>query len=275
MGVKGISTTMYQWDMEYRSRSIDFRDNLEMVFREMAVCGLDGVQSRMAYADTAENAEKLADLCNRSGLRLSSLYGDCMLYDKNLLEREADAFVQRAEIASLSGSRLIAVNMAAPKGRDKTEDEVKTQAEGLNKIGRRLNASGIRIALHNHTPEMKNDAKELKYLMANLAEDNIGICLDISWADMAGVSYTDLIDQYHERLFEIHVRNNIDREQGFSQSVDEGIISYPAIHQQLGKLNYDGWYIVELAYMGGMKLTRSFKENMVRSIWYMKGIISH
>ena len=256
MIIKGIGTTMYQWDMEYRNRSLDFKENLGMAIGEMVSCGLDSVQARMAYADTEENAKKLLALCNEAGLQLSSLYADCMLYDQNLINQEAEAFIKKAETAAVTGCRLIAVNMATPKGRDKTEDEIKVQAEGLNRIGNQLAELKMKIAIHNHTSEMKNDAREFKLLMKNIDADNVGICLDISWTDMAGAPYYNIIEQYYDRLFEVHIRNNIDRIKGFSQSVDEGTISYPEIHKQLKELNYEGWYVQTSG--NGLKLACDF-----------------
>lgn len=270
MAIKGMGTTMYQWDMEYRKRGLDFYDNLETAFKEIAASGLDGVQSRLVYADTDQKAEKFIEVCKNSGLKLASLYGSSNLYDKEMRQSEIQKLLNAATSANRIGCSLIALDMSSPKGRDKTDDELKIQVEGLNKIGAAFSVMGMRLAVHNHTPEMKNEAREFRYVMDNISEKSVGACLDIAWATMSGVSAVELINAYHHKLFDIHVRNFHDG--NFTQSVTEGSIPYSEIFRLLKKYNYDGWLILELAYTDGVVVTRPFIENFSRSLWYLKGL---
>ena len=65
---------------------------------------------------------------------------------------------------------------------EKTKEELKTQKEAMEEIGERIKGKNLKIALHNHTPEMENNAREFRYMMENIKADNIGACLDISFS---------------------------------------------------------------------------------------------
>jgi sugar phosphate isomerase/epimerase len=209
---------------------------------------------------------------------VASLYGTCKLYDQASLDAEVESFLRAVEAATRTGCSLIALNMATPRGRPKREDELEVQVRGLQAIGAEAAEMGVRIALHNHTPEMENEAREFRYVMGHTASASgaapgaraIGVCLDVAWAAVAGVSPLDLIHEIHPRLFDLHVRNAADG--WFTQSIPEGTISYPQILDLLIRYRYDGWLVVELAYDDGVHVTRSFEENTLRSIWYLKGL---
>jgi sugar phosphate isomerase/epimerase len=263
---------MYQWDREYQQRGMAFSEHLEDAFGRMRELGFDGVQSRLAYADTPEKADRFAEICRRAGVEIASLYGNCKLYDRDALEGEVASFLEAVDAARWTGCSLIALNMATPHGRPKRENELEVQVRGLEAIGEEAAKMGVRIALHNHTPEMENEAREFRYVMGHVVRDAIGVCLDVAWAAVAGVSPLDLIHEIHPRLFDLHVRNLA--EGWFTQSVPAGEISYAQVLDLLAQYRYDGWLVVELSYDDRVDVTRSFEQNITRSIWYLKGLVA-
>ena len=272
MAITGIATTMYQWDREYQQRGLAFDDHLEEAFRRMAALGLDGVQSRLSYADTPDKADRFAETCHRAGVVVASLYGNCKLYDQGALEGEVAQFLAAVEAARQTGCSLITLNLATPRERPKRKDELEVQVRGLETIGAEVAKMGVRIALHNHTPEMKDEAHEFRYVVGHVSSSAVGVCLDVAWAAVAGVSPVDLIGEVHPRLFDLHVRNVADG--WFTQSVPEGTISYSQILGLLARYRYAGWLVVELAYDNRVDVTRSFEQNIIRSIWYLKGLVA-
>jgi len=271
--IHGVGTTMYQWDREYQQRGLSFDDHLPEAFTEMASLGLDGVESRLKYANTPERAGQFARLCQQAGVRIASLYGSCKLYDKAAVQNEVEQFLAAAASARKAGCSLITLDMGTPHGRSKTEAELEVQVEGLEAIGAGLKALNMRAALHNHTPEMRENAREFRYVMGHVRSEAIGACLDLAWALVAGVSPLELIREVHPRLFDMHVRNVADG--WFTETVPEGAISYAQIVNLLDQYGYDGWLIVELAYDDRVQTTRSLRQNTLRSVWYLKGILSH
>ena len=272
MTIKGIGTTMFQWDKEFEKRGLDFDENIEQVHKEIKEVGLDGVESRLSLADTDEKALELKKICDNNNLKIASLYGGCKLYDKKVVNDEIENYIKSITSAKKSGCSLITLDMATPEDRKKTDEELRVQVDALNKMGKELEKINMRVGIHNHTPEMENDAREFHYIMENLETDYVGVCLDIAWTVKAGVSPVELIKKYHEKIFDVHVRNIQDKE--FTQEITEGSISYPRIIELLEKHDYNGWLVIELAYMEDTDVTRSFKENINRSIWYLKGLTS-
>jgi len=270
MEIQGIATTMYQWDRTYRDRGMTFEEHLGTALAEMKDTGLDGVQTRLIYADTEEKAERHAAQCGAADLRIAAAYGNCKLFDAAELNDQVERFVAEAKAVKRAGVTLIVLNMHTPHGRGKTDEENALQAKGLQRLGDELEPEGVRIDVHNHTPEMKDDAREFRYLMDHVRSEAVGVCLDIAWATVAGVSPIALIDEYHDRVFDIHVRNVSSGV--FTQAVPEGEISYADILGRLDRYDYRGWLVVELAYDPAVEVTRPFISNIERSVWYLKGM---
>ena len=150
MATMGIATTMYQCDREYQSRGLAFDEHLGGAFREMAELGLDGVQSMLSYADTAEKADRFGEICSRAGVQIAGLYGNCRLYDADTQSRDVEEFLGSVETAKRAGWTLIALNMLQPSGRPKTDSELYVQARGLQLVGEAASAMGVGVAIHNH-----------------------------------------------------------------------------------------------------------------------------
>jgi len=164
------------------------------------------------------------------------------------------------------------LNLQGVNGREKTDRELELQAEGLSAIGKELTALGMRAAIHFHRDEMANDAREYRHIMDHVTDPSIGACFDVGWAACEGFAWDRFLDAYGGRVFDVHIRNYDDGR--FTQSVEEGQIPYPELIRRLSAIGYSGWIVIELAYHDNVPLTRSFAENMNRSVWYLKGIAS-
>lgn len=94
----------------------------------------------------------------------------------------------------------------------KTSDEVKRTADELNKNGEVVKKFGMKVLLHNHTPEFaplidNPDMKPYDILLANTDPSLVAMQLDIGWAVQAGQDPIALFKKSPGRFELWHVKD--------------------------------------------------------------------
>jgi len=133
-----------------------------------------------------------------------------------------------------------------------------------------LKKIGLELAIHNHTPAILNNARELRYNCANTDPSLVGLCLDIHWVYRSGIDVYALIKKYADRLKAVHLRNSIDGI--WTEALGNGDIDYHIIADILNRHSFTGLLIVELAYEEKTKITHTITENSRLSRQYIHKI---
>jgi len=269
MSIKGIATQMYVWGQVYGKEGKSVDENLDEVFGYIAEAGFDGVEGGLGLASSAEKAESLRQLLDKHSLRLPGLYHGGVYHVRDEAEKMIKDTLSLARFAAEIGCPAVNVNPAAI-GREKTDDELKVQGEYLNKMGRTLKEIGMAFYIHNHTPAIANDARELRANCDNTDPELVGLCLDTHWVLRGGVEPLGLMRQYPNRIKSLHLRNS--REGVWMEDFGDGDIDHGEMSKILKEIGYDGWLIVELAYEQKTQLTRSIQENSRRSREYVREV---
>jgi len=85
----------------------------------------------------------------------------------------------------------------------------RSNAEAMNRIGRRAREMGMRFAYHNHSAEFL--AYERKLPMDEIVRITdpalVSLELDIGWAEAAGYDAAEAIDRYRSRVKLLHVKD--------------------------------------------------------------------
>ena len=93
---------------------------------------------------------------------------------------------EAARVAHQSGFEIIVCN-ADPIGRDKTEAELAIQASALAELGQELRRLGMKLGMHQHTPELRNGAHEFHEMFRRTKAADVGFCIDTHWLYRGGV----------------------------------------------------------------------------------------
>lgn len=192
---------------------------------------------------TAEDASKTVDLLTADALRLKQQFG-------------LKALVFNPD--------------PKPKREEKTLEELDTQAAAVRNLGAALTKGGVQLLLHQHDPEMKSNARELRHLLANTDARQVGICLDTHWVLRGGQKVMEILEECTPRLGAMHLRNS--REGIWMEELADGEIDYRAVAAHLKKTGFAGWLVVELAWDKDTRLTRPLEENLKRSRIYAEKI---
>lgn len=269
MSIKGVATQMYVWGQVYGREGKSVDENLDEVFGHIAAAGFDGVEGGLGLASNAEKAESLRQLLDKHSLRLPSLYHGGVYHVREEAEKTIKETLNLARFAAEIGCPAVNVNPAAI-GREKTDAELKVQGEYLNKMGRTLKEIGMAFYIHNHTPAIVNNARELRANCANTDPELVGLCLDTHWVLRGGVEPLGLMREYPNRLKSFHLRNSTDGI--WMEDFGAGDIDHREMSRILGDIGYNEWLIVELAYERETPLTRSIQENSQRSREYVREV---
>lgn len=269
MKIQGVATQMFVWGQVYGKAGKAVDENLDEIFGYISQAGYDGVEGGLSWTPDQKRADQLRQLLDKHSLRLPSLYHGGVYHERDEAEKTIEDTIRLAQFASQIGCPAVNVNPASI-GREKTDDELRIQGEYLNRMGAALKEIGMSFYIHNHTPAIINNARELRADCEYTDPELVGLCLDTHWVYRAGVDPLSLMKEYPNRIKSLHIRNS--RDGIWMESFGEGDIDHIAMKQVLQGIGYDGWLIVELAYEQDTKLTRSLPENSKLSREYVKKI---
>lgn len=144
----------------------------------------------------------------------------------------------------------------------------------LEYVDKKVKEYDIKVAIHNHGPDetgggLYPGAKEVYEKVEDL-DKRIGLCYDIGHAVRAGEDPIKAIQNYKERIFDMHFKDvtRNDRE-GKSLKVggSDGVINIVAVMETLLEVGYNGAYSLE--YEDNMKEPLT---DIAQSIGYLNGV---
>jgi len=218
---------------------------------------------------TPANITKLAEEMKSKGLTPACLYTGARLHEEAKAKETIQRLLAAGKVCAEAGFKVINCN-PDPIGRVKTDDELKTQAAGLQELGEGLVKLGLKLGIHNHTPEMQNGAKEFHSFFKQTDPKFVGFNYDVHWVFRGGIKPEDALRDYGPRVVSWHLRQS--RNGVWWEDLDTGDIDYAAIAAYAKEHKLPAVYSVELAIEGATKITRSAVENHRRSREFIKQV---
>jgi inosose dehydratase len=261
-----VGSNIYGWG-QYAKR--DKKElNVEEVISALRDTGYDYLEAFMNVGQPEENA-KFAEQLKAKGLRPVSLYTGARLHEAAKAGAVVAKILAAAKVCQQAGFQVISCN-ADPIGREKTDEELKTQAAALAELGEGLNALGMKLGVHHHMPEMANHAREYHYNFDHTKASAVGFCYDVHWVWKGGVMRLNALDQYGSRVVTWHLRQS--RDGVWWEDLDTGDIDYEAVAKYAWVHELPRRFTVELALEPNTQITRSVVENHRRSREYVRKV---
>src|ERR1035437_6079486 len=261
-----VGSNLYGWG-QYAQRDKKKFD-VEEVISALRDTGYDYLESTLNVAQPEENA-KFAEQLRAKGLQPVSLYTGARVHEAAQAEAVVARILAAAKVCQQAGFRVISCN-ADPIGREKTDEELKTQAAALSELGEGLNALGLKLGMHHHMPEMANHAREFHYNFDHTKPDVVGFCYDVHWVWKGGVMPLDALKQYGDRVITWHLRQS--RDGVWWEDLDTGDVDYEAVAKYAKEHSLPRRFTIELALEAGTKITRSVLENHRRSREFVRRV---
>ena len=272
-----LACNQYPWTVFYRRENRDFNKELDTGLGEIAASRLDGYEP---LANNPGQIEQLAPLLKKYGLEMRSLYVNSTLHEREKADESIEAVLAIARKAKEVGTKIIVTNPSpirwgGPENKD--DEQLKTQAAALEKLGRELKGMGLILSYHNHDIELRNAAREFHHMMVGTDPAYVTLCLDAHWiyrgADNSAVALFDVLKLYGSRITELHLRQSKDNI--WTEAFGEGDIDYPAIAQYLLKINIRPHIVLEQAIESGSPKTMSPIEAFQKSSQYARRVFAH
>ena len=261
-----VGSNSYGWG-QYAQRDKKKFD-VEEVISALRDAGYDYLEHTMNVDQPDENAKFAAQL-KAKGLQPVSLYTGARVHEAAQASAVVARILAAAKVCQQAGFRVISCN-ADPIGREKTDEELKTQAAALSELGEGLNALGLKLGMHHHMPEMANHAREFHYNFEHTKPAVVGFCYDVHWVWKGGVMPLDALKQYGDRVVTWHLRQS--RDGVWWEDLDTGDVDYEVVAQYAKANGLPRRFTVELAIEGATKITRSVVENHRRSREFVRRV---
>ena len=271
-----LACNQYPWTVFYRRENRDFNKELDTGLGEIAASRLDGYEP---LANNPGQIEQLAPLLKKYGLEMRSLYVNSTLHEREKADESIEAVLAIARKAKEVGTKIIVTNPSpirwgGPENKD--DEQLKTQAAALEKLGRELKGMGLILSYHNHDIELRNAAREFHHMMVGTDPAYVTLCLDAHWvyrgAGNSAVALFDVLKLYGSRITELHLRQSKDNI--WTEAFGEGDIDYPAIAQYLLKIKIRPHIVLEQAIESGSPKTMSPIEAFQKSSQYARRVFA-
>jgi sugar phosphate isomerase/epimerase len=152
--------------------------------------------------------------------------------------------------ASLGAQRLIVSGGGLIKDGKVAPDDLKRKADGLNAAGRYAKSKGLKLAYHNHGPEVAAGGLEIEGLYKQTDPALVEFVMDCGWAWRGGLNVTAFFEKHHARLAGLHLRDfSGDRQVPLGQ----GDFDVKSLAAAINRTKWAGWVLNEEERLDGSK----------------------
>jgi inosose dehydratase len=242
-----VAVNDYAWKTFYQREGREMTDHLDQALGEIAGLGFAGYEPNVL---SLEMLQDLAPRLEHHRLALHSIYVNSTLHTPEQIYESIERILAVAGVAQPLGTRIVVTNPSPIRwGGDKAknDDQLRCQADALNRLGGELHKLGMVLAYHNHDPEMRHAAREFHHMMLATDPELVSLCLDPHWiyrgADDSQVALFDILKLYGSRVVEIHIRQS----QGgvWGEVFGPGDIDYPRLVEVLCAANVEPHLVME------------------------------
>jgi len=261
-----LGAQVYVWTQHVAQQKRQLPDTLEEMVATFRRAGFRRLEL-MAGLLQGRSREDLVRLGRKYRVAFPVVYDGRPIDEPEAAEKSLVHVLDNARLAKSIGARALNFNPSPrPGGAAKTDQQLETQARCLNRLGEALQRDGLRLFVHQHAPEMQQEAREWRHQLHNTDPKLVGIGLDVDWVFRGGQDPLTLLREARDRLGSLHLRSS--RNRVWTETFGDGDIDYPAVAAYLRQIDYRGYLFVELAYEKATQVTRSLEDNLRLSRHY-------
>jgi len=239
---------------------------LDQVFADLKAAGFARVEMMESILRHDGSVDRIQSLIEKHQLPVGgcSYYGD--MWDKDQQQHIIEDISLVLERLEAVGATMIGVT-TGDAGRQKTEQELDTQAAILKQIITIAAKHKIEPNLHNHTFEMADSMHDFKGTIARVPELKLGP--DLNWLVRSKVDPVQFIKTYGDKIVYMHMRDQ-DAEGKWTEALGEGVTDFKSIANTLHAMKYNKRIAVELAF--DRPPARSIREDWAISRKFVKQV---
>lgn len=262
----------YVFQQHYGRLHEPIENHFDEIFQTFRIAGYEYLELTNVFF-APEYTERTAGLLKRHKLKLPIVYNGGVMHTEEGAERTiADTLALARRVKKATGTLdWVDVNPnPLPKGAAKSDAELAIQAKALNRLATELSREKLGLMVHQHAPEMADNAREWRHMVANTDPKLVKICLDVHWVLRGGQDVMTLLKEAAPRLAALHLRNSKDGI--WLEEFADGDIDYKQVAAYLKDFGFKGYMVVELAWDPKTDLTASLESNIRRSLNYAEAV---
>ena len=267
-----IACNQFCWINMYGRHGKNFNADLDAGLAEVKRSGMDGLEAMLG---SPAAAEQMIPLLKKHGLEMRSFYSGATLYDPATVDASIEQVAATAAKAKeLIDVRICVVNPSPLRGKEKTDEQLATQAKGMTRLGAALAEYGVTLAYHFHAPAWKRDGREFYNVMDQTDPKLVQLCLDTHWVYRGSGNNADrvyeVVNRYGSRVAELHLRQSKDGI--WTEAMTDGDIDYVKVAADLKKQGVKPLLVLEQAVEKGTPDTMDALESHRRSRAYVEKV---
>ena len=265
-----LSIEGYIWTQYFAAQKLTLAEGVEEALRETHQAGYRRIELSAEFF-APEVRKRTSELLEKFELSPESVYAGTTLHEPPAAEMSIRSVLELAAFLKPLGTRVIITNPSPKPNQERKSDlELRTQAHYINQLGAALRHRGVRLLLHHHTPELREQAREWWYELEHTSPKNAGCCVDVHWAYRGGQEVMPFVRRVGARLESLHLRNS--QHGVWMEDFGPGDVDYAPLAAYLHDIKYQGFLVVELAYEKGTPMTRGLEEDLRRSRLYTEKV---
>lgn len=270
-----IAVQEYGWSQVAARAGLAWPDATAWAMSQAVQAGIGAWEPAVGTPEAAASVGSLARSC---GLSTASIFLTGPLHDARASDT-IHRLVATATEAAGWGCRIAQVYPSPldhPAGAEKTDEELRTQAGQLERLGHALAGVGVRLLYHPEEREMSYAAREVHHMLVATDVEAVGLCLDADavWrgAGRSMVALLDVVALHGHRIGSIHLRQS---EFGlWSETLGPGDIDHPALAAALERARVRAWLVLEPALEEGTPLAADTVDAQRRSLSYAEEVFA-
>lgn len=244
------------------------------VLDEMQTAGYTGTELG-PYGYLPLDPSRLRDELGKRGLTLCSAFTIVNLLDPQARAEEYEQAITTARLLShmgcewlvLSDALFVNENRSKRAGRIRPEDGLNAGqwqqfVNNTNAFARRMRDEfGLKTVYHPHVGAWVESHDEIERFLSDTDADLVGFCLDTAHTTYGGHDPIEITRRWGSRIRYLHIKecdkaaletvraNEWDYfkavEVGVFPELGKGSVEFPGLLEELGKLDFNGWAVVE------------------------------
>lgn len=265
----------YVWSQHFARQNQKMEDHFDQILGSFRKAGYSTLELVGSAFFAPQFAERTAGLLRKHKLKVPVVYNGGEMHAEAGAEKTIAATLDLARRVRKATGLLESVSFnpnPLPKGAPKSDEQLATQAAALNRLAAELRRENAGLMIHQHAPEMADNAREWRHILANTDPAAVKICLDTHWILRGGQDVMTLLREATPRLASLHLRNS--RNGVWLEEFADGDIDYSQVAAHLRDARYRGYLVVELAYDKETEITAPLESSLRRSLSYARRIFT-
>lgn len=228
----------------------------DIAIQEVASLGFPGIQLRAnTFGPYRNKVSELKGLLETNKLKLAMFSSGNVEVDPTKEQSNIDMHVAHASfVKALGGSAFQMTNSLRKDGVVPTTDQLKKLTAMMNKIGQQTADLGVQAVYHNHMNQWGETPEEVDVIVNEMNPKYVKLLLDIAHYHQGGGKPAEAVLKYKNMIHSLHIKDTMSplsdkpNEPKAYRFVElgRGNVDIVAVFDNLRKINFNGWAVVEL-----------------------------